>query len=100
MHNIRLRELLHDVCFVYSSNAVAVVTLRVVEGVSCNTFGSLPCNKFDGLHYTIYYLVLDSRIFSLRIFTNEYSIDIIICSSEPRDGKTWPDIGEEVERSS
>ena len=43
--------------------------------------------------------MLDTRILSLRVFTNQNSVDIIVWRLVPRDGNAWPNVGEKVESS-
>lgn len=48
---------------------------------------------------TATYLVLDTRILSLSVLTNEHSVDIVIGSLETLDGDARSDVGEQVEGS-
>ena len=43
------------------------------------------------------YLVLNTRVLSLSVLTNENRVHVIVRSLEPLDGHTWTDICEEVE---
>lgn len=45
------------------------------------------------------HLVLNTRVFSLSVLTDQDSVDIVIGCLEALNGKTWSDIGEEVESS-
>lgn len=48
---------------------------------------------------TVIHLVLDTRILSLSVLTNEHSVDIVIGSLETLDRDARSDIGEQVEGS-
>ena len=41
--------------------------------------------------------MLDTRILSFRVFTNQNGVDIIVRCLVPGDGNTWPNVGEKVE---
>ena len=45
-------------------------------------------------------LVLDTRVLSLCVLTDENGVDIIIWCLVSGDGDTWPDVGEQVESPS
>ena len=45
-------------------------------------------------------LMLNTRVLSFRVFTDENGIDIIIWCLVPRDGNAWPNVGEKVESPS
>jgi hypothetical protein len=83
----------------YGRDPITTLALCIVESISCHAFRCIPCNKFDGLHNPINNFVLDTRILSLCILPNEYSVDIVVSSFETRDGKARPDVGEEIECS-
>ena len=44
--------------------------------------------------------MLDTGVFSLRVFTDENGVDIIVWCLVAGDGNTWPNVGEKVERPS
>lgn len=100
-------------------HALASTRLSIMERVTGNTFRCIPCDEFNGLHYTIndlrgelrknaasrplrymyIYLVLDTRVFTLSIFTNEDSVNIVIRRLVALYRNARPDIGKQVERS-
>jgi len=45
-------------------------------------------------------LVLNTRILSFRVFTNENGVDVVIWRLVSGNGNAWPDVGEEVESPS
>ena len=45
-------------------------------------------------------LVLDARILSFRVFTNENGIDIIIWCLVSGNGNAWANVGEKIESPS
>ena len=44
--------------------------------------------------------MLNTRVFTLRIFTNQDGVDVVIRSLVALDGNAWADIGEKVKGSS
>jgi hypothetical protein len=46
------------------------------------------------------YLVLDTRVLSFRVFSDQDSVDIIVGGLVSLDGNTWSDVGEKGECSS
>lgn len=57
-------------------------------------------NELDRLHNTVDDLVLDTRVLSLRILSNDDRVDIVVRRLESDDGPTRTNIGEERECSS
>jgi len=45
-------------------------------------------------------LVLNPRIFSFRVFTNENGVDVIVWCLVPGDRNAWADVGKKVESPS
>lgn len=45
------------------------------------------------------YLVLNTRVLSLSVFTNKDGIDVVVGSLEALDGETRTNVGKEVEGS-
>lgn len=43
------------------------------------------------------YLMLDTRVLSFCIFTNQNGVDIIVWCLEALDGHAWSDVREQVE---
>jgi hypothetical protein len=43
--------------------------------------------------------VLNTRVLSLGVFTNENSVDIVVGGLVSLDRNTWPNVGEQVEGS-
>ena len=41
--------------------------------------------------------MLNTRVLSFRVFTDENGIDIVIRRLVPGDGNAWPNVGEKVE---
>lgn len=104
----------HDVRLMHGSHALATVSLRIVERVTRNAFRSIPSDELDRLNnavddlrrvlvkcsrrrHTHAYLVLDARVFTLSILSDEDGVDVLIRSLEALNGNARPDVGEEVE---
>ena len=45
------------------------------------------------------YLVLNARVFTLRVFTDEHSVDVVVRRLETLDRYTRTNVGEKIERS-
>ncbi|KAG6884007.1 hypothetical protein C0993_002123 [Termitomyces sp. T159_Od127] len=88
-----------------------------MEGVPSNSLRGVPSYEFDGLNNSVNYLplsistrskfeintkylMLNTRILSLGVLTNEYSVHIVIRCFETLDGHTGSNIGEEIESNS
>lgn len=85
-----------------------------MECITSNTLRRVPGNEFNGLDNPIddlycpfnfgllvnnmkAYLVLNTRVFTLGILTDQDGVDVVIGSLETVNGHTRPDVGEEVE---
>lgn len=88
---------LHDGGLVDSADLVLANLLGVLEGVTEDTLGSLAGNELDGLDDTIDNDVLDARVFSLGVLTDENSVDTVVGGLVALDGLARTDVGEEVE---
>ena len=73
-----------------------------------DVFGVLECepqnalrggasDEFDTLHNAVYNDMLNTRVFSLGILTDQDGVDVIIRRFVPGNGFTGADIGEKVE---
>jgi hypothetical protein len=54
-------------------------------------------DKLDALYDTLNDNVLNARVFSLGVFTNEDCVNVVVGGLISRNGAAWTDIGEEVE---
>lgn len=71
--------------------------LGVLKSESQNPLGSLPSDQLDGLNHTVDNDVLDTRVLSLGVLTDENCVDIIIRSLVTGDRAAGTDVGEKVE---
>jgi hypothetical protein len=98
----QLVKTIHDICLVNSSHPLSSARLSIMEGTTCNPFRGIPCDEFGRLYYALDNLKsqlhihqmerhqdpltsLDTRIFTLRVFTNEDSVHIVVGSFETFD---------------
>jgi hypothetical protein len=114
--NFNLLITIHDICLVNSGHPLSSARLSIMEGVTCNSFRCIPCDEFDRLHYAVDDLefhsikhlrkekvsgstnfVLNTRIFTLRVFTNEDRVHVVVGSFEAFNRHTRSDIGKEIE---
>lgn len=90
----------HDVRLVDSSDTVTAVLLGVVESVASHSLRSLERNELNGLDDAIDDLMLDTRVLSLCVLTDQDSVDVVVRGLVAFDGSAWSNVGEEVKGSS
>lgn len=88
---------LHDGGLVYDANLLLVDRLRVLEGEAKDALGSLLGDKLDALHNTIHHDVLNTRVFTLSILTNQHGVDVVVGGLVTGDRTAGTDVGEQVE---
>jgi hypothetical protein len=71
--------------------------LGVLEGVAQDALGSLAGDELDGLDDAVDNDVLDARVFSLGVLTDENGVDTVVGGLVALDGLARTDVGEEVE---
>jgi hypothetical protein len=54
--------------------------LGILEGESQDAFGGFASDELDALHNTVNNNVLDTRVFSLGVFSDQDGIDAIVWS--------------------
>ncbi len=99
----------------HGSNTLPALRLSIVESIPGNTLRRVPGNELDRLHNTVdnletirmscvvtreipyAYLMLNTRVFSLSVFTDENRVDIVVGCLETLDGDAGPHVGEQVE---
>lgn len=87
----------HDVGLVNGSDLASAILLGVVESVAGNTLAGLKGNELDALNHTVHDLVLDTRVFSFGVFTDQNSVDVVIGGLETLDGAARADVGKKGE---
>lgn len=91
---------LHDGGLVDDANLLAANLLGVLEGKSEDTLGSLPGDELDALDNSVDNNMLDARVFTLSVLTDQDGVDIVIGGLVAGDGAAGSQVGEEVESSS
>lgn len=71
----------------------------VLESEPQDTLGSLLCDELDALYNTINYNVLDTRVFTLGVFADKDSVDVVVRSFVANDRSAGTEVCEEVEGS-
>ena len=74
--------------------------LSILEGISQDTLRGFTGDELDALDDTVNNHVLDARVLPLGVFTNEYSVDVVIWSLITFNRLAGSNVGEEVEGSS
>lgn len=73
-----------------NANLVATNLLGMLEGESQNTLASLPGNKLNALNDTVNNDMLDTRVFTLRVLSDQDGVNIVICRLVTSDRSAWP----------
>lgn len=71
----------------------------VLEGVSQHALRRLAGDELDALHHTINHDVLNARVFSLSVLSDQHGVDVVVGRLVAGDGSAWAHVGEEVEGS-
>lgn len=74
--------------------------LGVLEGESQDTLGSLTGDKLDALNDTIDNNMLNARVFTLGVLSDQDGVDVIIGGLVASDGSAGSQVSEEIECSS
>lgn len=88
---------LHDGGLVHNADLLLVDRLRVLEGEAKDALGGLLGDELDALHNTIHHNVLNTRVFTLGVLTDQHSVDIVVGGLVTGDGTAGADVGEQVE---
>ena len=87
----------HDGGLVDGADLLATNGLGVLEGESQDTLGSGLGDQLDGLDDSVNDDVLDTRVLSLGVLTDENNVDIVVWGLVSSDGLAWTKVCEEVE---
>jgi len=90
---------LHDGGLVHGADLLAANGLCVLECEAEDALGSLAGDELDALDDTINNDVLNTRVFTLGVLTDQNSVDVVVGGLEASNGPARPDVGEEVEGS-
>ena len=88
---------LHDGGLVHDANLLLVDGLGVLEGEAQDALRGLLGDELDALHNTIHNDVLDTRVFTLGVLTDQNSVDAIVGGLVAGNGAAGTDVGEQVE---
>jgi hypothetical protein len=88
---------LHDGGLVHSAHLLPANVAGVLEGVSQHALRGLAGDELDALDNAINHNVLDTGVFSLRVLTDQDSVDVVVGCLVAGDGSAGTDVGEEVE---
>ena len=83
-----------------NADLLAANGLGVLEGESQDTLGSLASNELDALDNTVDNNVLNTRVFTLGVLSDQDSVDVVVRGLVASDGAAGSQISEEVECSS
>lgn len=91
---------LHNGSLVDNADLVAANLLGVLEGESQDTLTSLAGDKLDALDDTIDNNVLNARVFTLGVLSDQDGVDVVVGGLVASDGSARTQVGKEVEGSS
>jgi len=90
---------LHDSSLVDNADLLAANGLGVLEGESEDTLGSLASNELDALDNTVDNNVLNTRVFTLGVLSDQDSVDVVVRGLVASNGAAGSQVSEEVEGS-
>jgi hypothetical protein len=82
---------------VYRANLEAVDVLGILECESEDALTCFSCDKLNALHDTVYYNMLNARVFSLGVLSDQDGIDVIVRGLVTGDRAAGPNVCEKVE---
>lgn len=88
---------LHDGGLVHSAHLVPANVPRILEGISQNALRGRASDELDALHNTIDHDMLNTRVFSLGVLTNQNSVHVVVRGLVAGNRSAGPHVGEEVE---
>lgn len=88
---------LHNGSLVHNTDLLLPRSLCMLESEAEDAFGSLAGNKLNALNDTIHNNVLDTRIFTLGVLTDQDSVDVVVWSLVSGNGAARTKVSEEVE---
>lgn len=80
-----------------NADLLLVDGLRVLEGETEDTLGSLAGDELDALHDTIDDNVLNTGVFTLGVLTDENSVDVVVGGLVASNRAARTQVGEQVE---
>jgi len=90
---------LHNSSLVDNADLLAANGLGVLEGESEDTLGSLASDELDALDNTVDNNVLNTRVFTLGVLSDQDSVDIVVRGLVASNGAAGSQVSEEVEGS-
>jgi hypothetical protein len=88
---------LHDRSLVDGTDLWSVDGFRILESEAQHTLTCLSCDKLDALHDTVNDDVLDTRVFTFGVFSDQNCVDVVIRRLVASDRSAGSDVGKEVE---
>lgn len=81
----------------HDADLLLVDRARVLEGEAQNPLGSLPGDKLDALNDTVDDHVLNARVFTLSVLTDQHSVDVVVGGLVASNRSAGAQVGEKVE---
>lgn len=88
---------LHDGSLVHDTDLLLVDRTSVLEGEAQDALRSLPGDKLDALDDTIDNNVLNARVFTLGVLTDQHGINVVVGGLVASDRAAGTQVGEKVE---
>lgn len=83
-----------------NADLVAADLLGVLEGEAQDTLTSLAGDELDALDDTVNNDVLNARVFTLGVLSDQDGVDVVVGGLVASDGSARTQVGKEVEGSS
>ena len=88
---------LHDGSLVHDADLLLVDGTSVLEGKAQNSLRGLLCDELNALHNAIDDDVLNARVFTLGVLTDQDGIDVVVGGLVASNGTARTHVGEKVE---
>jgi hypothetical protein len=82
------------------TDLLATNILGLLEGKSEDTLAGVSGNELDALNDTVNHDVLNARVFTLGVFSDQDSVDVIVRGLVAGNRSAGSQVGEEVKGSS
>lgn len=81
----------------YSADLLAANGLGMLKCEAQNPLRGFASDELDGLDHAVDDHVLDARVFTFGVFTDQDGVDVVVGGLEACDGAAGTDVGKEVE---
>lgn len=83
----------------HNSDLLLIDRSSVLEGEAEHPLRRLLGDELDALHHTIHDNMLNARVFTLGVLTDQDGVDVVVGGLVASDRPARADVGEEIERA-